>query len=238
MLIRLGPAVSGIILAVTVLSNSAHAGDEAACAAAGAEAEHRVQLPPGLLLAIGRVESGRRDPASGRIIAWPWTINAGGVGQSFDDRASAAAMTQSLLAKGVASIDVGCFQINLAAHPDAFRTLADAFDPPSNAEYAAQFLMALRGRTGSWEGAVAAYHSATPEIGIPYRDLVLAAWGQALPPGDSAAPRRAEPAGLRTMAWSPVPGGVHVWTPNGGGGANVISFPGITTLPVIHSPQS
>jgi hypothetical protein len=83
---------------------------------------------------------------------------------------------RDLLAGGTASIDVGCFQVNLRYHPDAFASLDEAFDPVANALYAARFLAGLRVRDGSWQAAVAAYHSATPEHGLPYRDRVLSAW--------------------------------------------------------------
>ena len=40
-------------------------------------------VPPRLLFAIARVESGRRDPATGGTHPWPWTINAEGRGSFF-----------------------------------------------------------------------------------------------------------------------------------------------------------
>src|SRR5947209_19134027 len=70
-------------------------GADAACQLAGQAAERAQGLPPGLLLAIGRVESGRWDPINRHVIAWPWTINAGGAGQLFDDRDQAIAATRA-----------------------------------------------------------------------------------------------------------------------------------------------
>ena len=131
-------------------------------------------MPPGLLLAIGVVESGRFDPATGRKAPWPWTIDANGAGQAFAGLADATAAVRTLQERGVASIDVGCFQINLHNHPAAFANLEEAFDPPANAAYAARFLSLLHTRTGSWEAATAAYHSSTPRLGDSYRDTVLA----------------------------------------------------------------
>ncbi len=51
------------------------------CEHAGMEAERTFGLPNGLLLAIGRVESGRLDRATGRIVPWPWAVNLAGAGQ-------------------------------------------------------------------------------------------------------------------------------------------------------------
>jgi Transglycosylase SLT domain len=60
-------------------------------------------------------------------------------------------------------------------HPDAFRDLAQAFDPAANADYGARFLSQLHDRTGSWPEAVAQYHSATRELGQDYQRKVYAA---------------------------------------------------------------
>jgi hypothetical protein len=108
------------------------------------------------------------------MAAWPWTINANGAGRLFESRPEALAETRALQRRGVTSIDVGCFQINLLQHSGAFASLEEAFDPTANAAYAARFLLSLRARTGSWENAIAAYHSATPRLGSAYRDNVLA----------------------------------------------------------------
>jgi hypothetical protein len=167
-----------LIVAVLILSlpHGVLAAGEVSCEAAGAEAERAWQLPPGLLAAIGRIESGRYDPAAGKVAAWPWTINAAGQGRYFDSADNAVAAVRDLQMRGVRLIDVGCFQIDLYYHPGAFATLEDGFDARRNANYAARFLSELYGRTGSWEAAVGAYHSAVPEEGGPYRNRVIADW--------------------------------------------------------------
>jgi len=164
-----------VVLALARLGGALAAG-EPTCEVAGAEAERDWRLPPGLLAAIGRIESGRYDFAAGRVIAWPFTINAGGEGHYFDSSAAAIEAVQDLLMQGVESIDVGCFQINLFYHPSAFATLEQAFDVRANAQYAARFLSDLHDRTGSWQAAIAWYHSATPTEGEPYRSRVMADW--------------------------------------------------------------
>ena len=148
----------------------------AQCHEAARAAELAHGLPSGLLDAIGRVESGWYDTLSGQVSAWPFTVNAAGDGQHFSTRDDAVEFVRERQAVGVASIDVGCFQISLLHHPDAFATLEQGFDPGANAEYAAQFLARLHERTGGWETAVALYHSATPMLGDAYRDQVLAWW--------------------------------------------------------------
>jgi hypothetical protein len=143
------------------------------CETAITGAETAVRLPPRLLGAIADVESGRPD-ASGTIRPWPWTIDAEGRGQFFATKAEAIAAVLALQASGVRSIDVGCMQVNLMHHPNAFGSLDAAFDPTTNALYAARFLNSLYGVSGSWVQATAAYHSETPAIGADYQRRVMA----------------------------------------------------------------
>lgn len=139
-------------------------------------AQSRWHLPNGLLQAIALVESGRPDPRTGAVVPWPWTINVAGHGYFFPNKASAIAAVRDLREAGIASIDVGCLQINLMYHPAAFSSLKQAFDPAANARYAALFLDGLHDRTGDWARAIGEYHSQTPKIAAPYQLRVLAQW--------------------------------------------------------------
>lgn len=142
-----------------------------ACDQAIAAAERG--LPAKLLPAISRVESGRLDAATGRVRPWPWTINVEGVGHFFDTKEQVIAAVAALQAKGVRSIDVGCMQVNLMHHPKAFPSLDAAFEPVTNAAYAARFLASLHGQLKDWNLATAAYHSMDPVRGEEYQRLVL-----------------------------------------------------------------
>jgi soluble lytic murein transglycosylase-like protein len=147
-----------------------------ACDAAGRAAEQGAALPANLLLAIGRVESGRIDAATGGLAPWPWTVNVDGAGHYFQSEPEAAAFVRLAESAGARDIDVGCFQISLAFHPAAFSSLDAAFDPLTNANVAAQFLDQLKMQAGSWNLAIADYHSGEPALGLPYQRRVLAAW--------------------------------------------------------------
>lgn len=154
-----------------------------ACARAIAAAEPNSGLPPGLLAAIARVETGRRTPTGG-VQPWPWSFNAAGEGRYMDTRAAAVAEVQARLAAGTRSIDIGCMQINLLHHPDAFPSVDAGFDPATNVAYAVRFLRSLHARTGDWQAATMQYHSATPERGLIYHQRVMAAMsGQGFVPG-------------------------------------------------------
>lgn len=137
-------------------------GDDAAiCLRAILDAQERYGIPGNLLLGIGLQEAGtRRD---GMLTVWPWAVNAAGEGRLFDSREAAMRWVRERQAAGIRSIDVGCMQVNLRWHPDAFVTLADGFDPRRNADYAARFLRDLYRQTGDWEVAAGSYHSFTPD---------------------------------------------------------------------------
>ncbi len=135
----------------------------------------RARSPVGLLPALALVESGRAD-ANAKLRPWPWTIDVDGRGYFFPTKGQAVSAVRALQAGGVRSIDVGCLQVNLLHHPDAFASLDRAFDPAANTRYAARFLLALHARDSDWAHAIAAYHSETPKLGAAYRARVLAIW--------------------------------------------------------------
>ena len=188
------------------------------CEQAAAEAEQSEHLPPGLLLAIGRVETGRWDRARGQIVPWPWSIDAAGNGRQFAVKDDSVKAAQALLDSGQHNVDVGCFQISLLHHPAAFSDLGHALDPAANASYAARFLGDLHARLGRWEDAVAAYHSADPALGVPYQQRVYARWDM---PAETAEP------------------GIHVWTPSPTGAAPgvIVLRASATRLPHVITPS-
>ena len=205
-------------------------GPLSSCEQAGIVAEQASGLPTGILLAIGRVESGRWDPVRGRMTSWPWTINAAGRGLWFDSKQAAAETVRTLLDSGTRSIDVGCFQINLQYHPLAFSSLEQGFDPEANARYAARFLLSLFSRTGSWEAAVESYHSADPVLGFAYRQQVFSAWGPVAAVAGVAARGGTSIMLAPRQKPRPIPlviAGVQIWTPMPAGtGATVVAMPG------------
>ena len=189
------------------------------CLDAAADAEKRFGIPPGLLSDIGEIESGRTTE-SGKVEPWPWTIDANGNSLYLPNLPAAVKALSALQAQGTAMIDVGCFQVDLTYHPQAFATAGAAFDPDANAEAAAHFLSDLHQRLGSWPAAVMSYHSASPTFGIPYRDRVLARWtGAPLASGNDGATQASEIQAevlVLLPATAPLP---HVILPDGGIGA-------------------
>ncbi len=180
------------------------------CEAAMDATKAKTSLPAHLLMAIAMVESGRPRPGSGAS-PWPWTINVAGAGHFYETKSEAIAAVRAAQATGIQSIDVGCMQINLPSHPQAFASLDDAFDPAMNVQYGASFLQRLHVITGDWPAAVAAYHSFTPDRGAEYARRVAVIW----PLAAAYVPRGSATAALALTARTHLPevDPDHVMTP-------------------------
>ena len=146
------------------------------CAKATNRVERDEGIPRQLLRAISKAESGRFHWDKQVVMAWPWTVMAEGRGRYLGTRAEAIAEVESLRARGVRNIDVGCMQVNLQYHPHAFASLEEAFDPLTNVTYAASFLKTLAAEQGSWARAAAYYHSQNPARYRRYRAKIREIW--------------------------------------------------------------
>jgi len=149
---------------------------EAQCSSYTQASEDRYGIPVHLLDAIAVVESGRWDTTKQASVAWPWTVSSGGDGKYFPTKAEAIAEVRRLRAAGVKNIDVGCMQVNMMYHPDAFASLDEAFEPATNIAYAARFLKGLYDATNQWLKAASYYHSQTPSLAAEYRVKLEKIW--------------------------------------------------------------
>lgn len=124
----------------------------AGCRAYIPTAERYFALPPGLLSAVGLVESGLH----------PWTLNLGGEAVEAPDFASVAKLLRG--ADGVPRRDVavGCLQIHMRYHLDRFPAPEWALVPGYNVWYGASLLRELKDRYGDWGLAVAHYNGSDP----------------------------------------------------------------------------
>ncbi|KAA9009950.1 transglycosylase SLT domain-containing protein [Histidinibacterium aquaticum] len=207
-----GPAVGWNLFQTApsaVPQQAAPAGDAALCLREILAAQERYGIPDNMLLAIGLQEAGTGH--TGQLTVWPWAVNAAGEGRLFESRSHALDWVALKRREGVDSIDLGCMQINMRWHPDAFDSVAEGFDPAVNVDYAARFLVRLHRQTGDWLTAAGSYHSFTPEK----REIYLASLEQnvAVANARSAsfhamadrAPRQVAEAGLTPragIAWS------------------------------------
>lgn len=155
------------VLALAGLPSAASAArPNDSCDQAAVVAAERTGVPARLLMAIARTEAGRQQ--DGIFAPWPWTVNEAGAGSFFPNKEEAEKHVATALAAGASNIDIGCFQINFRWHSQAFPSVSSMFDPERNALYAATFLKQLLQETGSWEGAVGAYHSRLEEAATGY----------------------------------------------------------------------
>ena len=174
------------------------------CAAATARQERADGIPVHLLRAISLAETGRWDAVDRVNLAWPWTVTAEGQGRYFDTKGEAVTEVMALKSRRIRNIDVGCMQINLLYHPDAFADLEQAFDPAANVAYAAGYLKDLRADMGSWTRAAGAYHSKNPTRGAAYRARVIRLWSRVRDAPTFAGPKAADAAGGATTPRPPV----------------------------------
>lgn len=149
------------------------ADDTELCSLVAAGMESKYGIKTHLLQTISSVETGRWDYNKEKFISWPWTINVNGKGQHFNTKEEAVAEVKRLQANGTKNIDVGCMQISLKYHSDAFNSLEDAFEPEINVEYSAKFLKKLYNRRQDWQKAAMDYHSKIPSKGQKYRKKLV-----------------------------------------------------------------
>ncbi len=141
------------------------------CQIAVDKVEKNYQIKTNLLQTIASVESGRWNAQAGRRVAWPWTVHANGKGKYFKSKEEAIAAVKDMQQRGITNIDVGCMQINLKYHGEAFANLEEAFDPEKNVTYSAQFLRKLYKRNKqNWTKTAMHYHSRNLRKGTNYKN--------------------------------------------------------------------
>lgn len=154
-------------------SNFATVSPSDMCQLAASQMETKYGIKEHLLQTISSVETGRYDYEHKEFVSWPWTINVNGKGFHFDTKQEAIDEVKRLQAKGIKGIDVGCMQVSLKYHGNAFASLDEAFDPQTNVEYSAKFLSGLYKKRGDWQKAAMAYHSKVPARGLRYKKKLL-----------------------------------------------------------------
>lgn len=102
---------------------------------------------------MGLAETGRKGSLQ------PNALNIEGKAVFPASRSAALAAVEEARRSGAKLIDLGCMQINQHYHRSQFRSLGDMLDPKQNVDYAARFLVQLKGRHESWSMAVARYHA-------------------------------------------------------------------------------
>jgi hypothetical protein len=166
-----------ILISLTLCSMSAFAADREImeskkCSSMFSYFENRYNLPKDILHSISLQETRKPHSRHQIGVVWPWTINVEGKGFHFRTKKDAIRFVKDQLKEGKTSIDIGCMQINLKYHPDAFTSLDQAFSPRRNIAYAAQLLQSHYKRLRSWDKAVGQYHSSTHDRASNYQASV------------------------------------------------------------------
>lgn len=131
-----------------------------------AKAEKENQIPPGLLAAIAKVESGTKI----------YALNINGVAVFKESLEEASKVVNNYLALGHTNIDLGVMQLNFRWHGAEFKSIAEMLRPENNIRYAASLLKSLRVKHGNWHKAIRYYHSAKPEHHVKYSRKVVMCW--------------------------------------------------------------
>lgn len=130
------------------------ADDSQLCIDAIHDTESQLGLPPGLLLAIAKVESGRDGQP------WPWTLNVAGAPVYAANRDEASKFLRNASGQPRPDVAIGCMQVFSGFHLDAVGGEPERLlDPPFNVQYAARYLLSHYRRYGSWSPAIGRYHA-------------------------------------------------------------------------------
>lgn len=129
--------------------------------------ERENSIPPGLLEAIGAVESEHTA----------YAVNCMGKAKHFTNYEIAKRYVQDLRSRGIINIDIGLLQINYGYHQKKFKA-EDLLDPYNNVPYAAKYLVYLKKVYGTWEKAVKFYHSPVVRYQNMYFTKVMTALKQ------------------------------------------------------------
>lgn len=158
--------IAGACLVLGLSVSAAQATQDMSCDEAASLVENSLDIPQGLLVAIARVESDNQ----------PFAVNVNGLTVSFSRQDLAVDAVKTMLRSHAFGsrphVDIGCFQINLGWHSDAFPSIEVGFDPVTNGLAAGLFLREIHAKTGNWHEAVARYHTAS-QAGARYAEAVF-----------------------------------------------------------------
>jgi hypothetical protein len=142
------------------------------CSNIFAHFENIYNLPEYTLHSISLQETRKAHSEHQIGIVWPWTVTSRGRGYHFNNRDEAITFAKLQIDAGNDSIDVGCMQINLKYHPNAFASIEEAFSPKHNVAYGAKLLKENYDRSKNWNAAIGLYHSAQEDRSMEYQKMV------------------------------------------------------------------
>ncbi len=148
-------------MALTPLAAHSAAAQEG-CVAHAIDAEQKLNIPSGMLLAIALVESGMDGAPN------PYAVSADGRAIMARTPQDAARHLRDRSGKLRQNTYVGCMQISVQVHKGQFQPLERIVDPRENVWYAGRMLLRLHGEEGSWKAALARYNGTSPRRAQAY----------------------------------------------------------------------
>ncbi len=122
------------------------------CVTHAVEAEQKLNIPSGLLVAIALVESGQDGTPH------PFAMSLQGRSYFARNVGDAAKHIRDHRGQLRSNTYVGCMQLSLASHQGQFRPVERIVEPRDNVFYAGQLLVRFHGEEGNWKTALARYN--------------------------------------------------------------------------------
>ncbi|PWC55658.1 lytic transglycosylase [Azospirillum sp. TSO22-1] len=157
-----GMLALGLGMALTPLAAQSAAAASEGCVAHAAEAEQKLNIPAGMLLAIALVESGTDGTPN------PYAISANGRAIMARSPQDAARHLRDRGGRVRENTYVGCMQLSVQVHKGQFAPLEKIAEPRENVWYAGRLLVRLHGEEGSWKAAIARYNGTSPRRAQAY----------------------------------------------------------------------
>lgn len=132
------------------------------CVAHAVDAEQKLNIPAGMLLAVALVESGTDGTPN------PYAISADGRAIMARSPQDAARHLRDRTGKLRQNTYVGCMQLSVSVHKGQFSPLERIVEPRENVWYAGRLLLRLHGEEGSWKAALARYNGTSPRRAQAY----------------------------------------------------------------------
>ncbi|MFS2010114.1 transglycosylase SLT domain-containing protein [Azospirillum sp. CT11-132] len=140
-------SVSGTAQAQTVSKES--------CVTHAVEAEQKLGIPSGMLVAIALVESGQDGTPH------PFAMSVQGRPYYARNVSDAARHLRDHRGQLRSNTYVGCMQLSVATHRGEFQPLEKIVEPRDNVFYAGQLLVRFHGEEGNWKTALARYNGSS-----------------------------------------------------------------------------
>lgn len=157
-----GVLALGLGMALTPLAAQSAAAASDGCVAHAVDAEQKLNIPAGMLLAIALVESGTDGVPN------PYAISADGRAVVARNTHDASRHLRDRSGRLRQNTYVGCMQLSVQAHKGQFAPVEKIVDPRENVWYAGRLLVRLHGEEGSWKAAIARYNGTSPRRAQAY----------------------------------------------------------------------